>query len=609
MVPGQGSRQATRGGRLPGDSPVVAEKASARAGALFRVSSSWWAPWALLASGAGGWLAVAGVEHAQSWLGIVPPVAFLTALLAHPGLRARCAAGVAMLGEAGRIRAAWEAHVTEDLMPELTYRRGRRTVRLPRIVSVSGSPGAPILTVESLPWRDRERRWEEAAPDIGKALGLPDPEVSVDSEHVIMSFGGDAAGGLAPWRDSFPKPFPTDLERVPIARDCAGRPVHLGVLYNHTFVFGATGSGKGSVLWSIIAALAAGVPDGRVQLWGMDPKGGMEFVYGEHLFHRMGDGSPSQLRDMLRDLVGQMRERSDRLKNARIRKFTPSPGDPMVVLIIDEYLSLIMLQENAKDKAEVSNLLLELLSKGRAIGYVVIGAAQLAQKEYLRALREMFTQVVCLRTTSSTQTTMSLEDALEHGAVPHRIPLRGAQGTGYVKVGSDVPVKVRFAQWTDADIEAMDGWVAERTPTAPGSHPVPEPALPTLAPARVPPPGATSPAPPLPAAARPPSKSESVRAYLDALAPGADLPSVRELAEATGVSVGLAAKVRTAFTRDCSPSLFTGSPGRSEAPEGDPTEHVKRKSSPRDALDVQSTVSRDPTAAPDQVSSTPGGAL
>lgn len=589
---------------------TVRKEPSARAGAMYRVSSSWWAPWALLAGGAGVWLAVAGVEHAQSWLGIVPPVAFLTVLLAHPGLRARCAAGVAMLGEAGRIRAAWEAHVTEDLMPELTYRRGRRTVRLPRIVSVSGSPGAPILTVESLPWRDRERRWEEAAPGLGKALGLPDPEVSVDSEHVIMSFGGDAAGGLAPWRDSFPKPFPTDLERVPIARDCAGRPVHLGVLYNHTFVFGATGSGKGSVLWSIIAALAVGVPDGRVQLWGMDPKGGMEFVYGEHLFHRMGDGSPSQLRDMLRDLVGQMRERSDRLKNARIRKFVPSPGDPMVVLLIDEYLSLIMLQANAKDKTEVSNLLLELLSKGRAIGFVVIGAAQLAQKEYLRALREMFTQVVCLRTTSQTQTTMSLEDALEHGAAPHKIPLRGAEGTGYVKIGSDIPVKVRFAQWTDADIEAIDKWVHNQdripyrsvgragTPPAPGVHHEPGPALPAP----------TIPAPdPAPDVPRPPSKSDTVRAYLDSL-PAGVVPTVRELADATSVSVGLASKVRSAFIRECSPTAFTSPPGRNEVPVGDPTEHVKSTSNKRDTLDVYSTVMSDPTAGSDPAT-TPTGCL
>lgn len=589
---------------------TVRKEPSARAGAMYRVSSSWWAPWALLAGGAGVWLAIAGAQHGQSVAGFVPPVMFAAVMLGHPRLRARCAAGAVMLAEAARIRAAWEGHITPDLTPDLTYRRGRSTVRLPRIAAVSGTPQAPILRVESLPWRDREERWGRAAESVGKALGRPEPSITIDSEHVIISFGVAATDGLTAWRDTFPKQFPTDLERVQIARDATGQPMHLGVLYNHTFVFGATGSGKGSVLWSIIAALAPGIPDGLVQLWGMDPKGGMEFTYGEHLFHRMGDGTPSELRDMLRDLVGQMRERADRLKRERVRKFVPSPGDPMVVLLIDEYLSLIMLQANAKDKTEVSNLLLELLSKGRAIGFVVIGAAQLAQKEYLRALREMFTQVVCLRTTSQTQTTMSLEDALEHGAAPHKIPLRGAEGTGYVKIGSDIPVKVRFAQWTDADIEAIDKWVHNQnripyrsvgragTPPAPGVHHEPGPALPAP----------TIPAPePAPDVPRPPSKSDTVRAYLDSL-PAGVVPTVRELADATSVSVGLASKVRSAFIRECSPTAFTSPPGRNEVPVGDPTEHVKSTSNKRDTLDVYSTVMSDPTAGSDPAT-TPTGCL
>ncbi|MFU8855350.1 hypothetical protein ACNAW0_30970, partial [Micromonospora sp. SL1-18] len=39
---------------------------------------------------------------------------------------------------------------------------------------------------------------------------------------------------------------------------------------------GATGSGKGSVIWSVVRSLAAGVASGLVQIWGLDPKGGME---------------------------------------------------------------------------------------------------------------------------------------------------------------------------------------------------------------------------------------------------------------------------------------------------------------------------------------------
>jgi len=58
----------------------------------------------------------------------------------------------------------------------------------------------------------------------------------------------------------------------------------LSVLGQHILVAGATGSGKGSVLWSIIAALAPGVRVGWVRLLVIDPKGGMEFGRGQKLF-------------------------------------------------------------------------------------------------------------------------------------------------------------------------------------------------------------------------------------------------------------------------------------------------------------------------------------
>ena len=58
----------------------------------------------------------------------------------------------------------------------------------------------------------------------------------------------------------------------------------LPVLGQHILVAGATGSGKGSVLWSIIAGLAPGVRAGSVRLLVVDPKGGMEFGRGQKLF-------------------------------------------------------------------------------------------------------------------------------------------------------------------------------------------------------------------------------------------------------------------------------------------------------------------------------------
>ncbi|EUA56387.1 ftsK/SpoIIIE family protein [Mycobacterium xenopi 4042] len=48
----------------------------------------------------------------------------------------------------------------------------------------------------------------------------------------------------------------------------------------HILIAGATGAGKGSVLWSLIAGLAPHVKTGRVRLCVIDPKGGMELGAG-----------------------------------------------------------------------------------------------------------------------------------------------------------------------------------------------------------------------------------------------------------------------------------------------------------------------------------------
>jgi len=54
----------------------------------------------------------------------------------------------------------------------------------------------------------------------------------------------------------------------------------------HLLVAGATGSGKGGVVWSLLAGIGPAIRDGLVQVWVIDPKGGMEFASGHALFSR-----------------------------------------------------------------------------------------------------------------------------------------------------------------------------------------------------------------------------------------------------------------------------------------------------------------------------------
>ncbi|MGY4103994.1 FtsK/SpoIIIE domain-containing protein, partial [Nocardia sp. R16R-3T] len=78
-----------------------------------------------------------------------------------------------------------------------------------------------------------------------------------------------------------------DLEAVPVGVTEDFDTWRLRVLYSHILLAGATGSGKGSVLWSILAGIGPAIRDGLVDVRLADPKGGAEFGRGEdRLFTR-----------------------------------------------------------------------------------------------------------------------------------------------------------------------------------------------------------------------------------------------------------------------------------------------------------------------------------
>ena len=69
-----------------------------------------------------------------------------------------------------------------------------------------------------------------------------------------------------------------DLAALPVGRRADGEPWRIGLLGSHLLVAGATGAGKGSVVWSLIRALGPAIRDRSVQVWAIDPKGGMELT-------------------------------------------------------------------------------------------------------------------------------------------------------------------------------------------------------------------------------------------------------------------------------------------------------------------------------------------
>ncbi|MEE6167680.1 MULTISPECIES: FtsK/SpoIIIE domain-containing protein [unclassified Mycolicibacterium] len=245
-----------------------------------------------------------------------------------------------------------------------------------------------------------------------------------------------------------------DLSHIDVGTTDSGTRWRLPVLGHHILVAGATGAGKGSVLWPLIAGLGPAVRSGIVRTLVIDPKGGMEFGRGQRLFSGFAyDNSEGTLR-LLRAATTILQRRAERLRG-QSRVHSPTPSEPLVVVVVDEIASLTAYISDRKVRSEVERLLGLLLSQGRAVGISVIAAVQDPSKDVL-PIRQLFSVRIGMRMTEATQTTMVLGAAArEAGAICDEIAT-ATPGVAYVcQDGQAEPIRVRAFHVTDSDIDYL----------------------------------------------------------------------------------------------------------------------------------------------------------
>jgi S-DNA-T family DNA segregation ATPase FtsK/SpoIIIE len=228
----------------------------------------------------------------------------------------------------------------------------------------------------------------------------------------------------------------------------------LPVLGQHILIAGATGAGKGSVLWSLIAGLAPHVKTGRVRLCVIDPKGGMELGAGAPMFSMFCHHTGQPTVELLRQLVTLMQTRANRLRGYT-RLHTPSTTEPLIVVVIDEIAALTAYLTDRKLRTEIEQLLGLLLSQGRAVGISVVAAVQDPAKDTL-PVRQLFTVRIGLRMTEATQTAMVLGQGARDAGAECDLIADATPGVGYVMIdGTADPVRVRAFHVADRDITAL----------------------------------------------------------------------------------------------------------------------------------------------------------
>jgi S-DNA-T family DNA segregation ATPase FtsK/SpoIIIE len=424
-------------------------------------------------------------------------------------------------------------------IPWWFHRRRRAKARIERTIAAwpevtgnAGLPGAEILSVvvDAWGWTARVllRRGITAAqvisriPALESGLKLRPGSLRIFADgtradrFVMRVIETDPHAESAAW----PGRWVTTVSRpMDIGLSEDGRPVHLVLLRRNALIGGIMGSGKSGILNVIIANLA-GCRD--VILWGVDMKGGMELAPWAACFDRLAV-TPDQATELFRAAVEKLNERATRMAAAGKRVWEPTPDDPAIIIVVDEWAEL---PDQAREYAD------SIARRGRAVAENLIAATQRPTQDAMgkgTAIRSQMDIRICLRVREPRDADLILGQGMGNsGWYAHKLTKPGEFLISDPEHTTPEPNRAYLL--TDAQ---RDRHVSECVPIqlrpAPAEPDVPGPDAPPMAPE----PAQSAPAGPPDGDGRPRPEMALWDALVDA---GAEGISVAELEAACGMA-------------------------------------------------------------------------
>ncbi|HCS2945717.1 TPA: hypothetical protein OQU49_004316, partial [Shigella flexneri] len=143
-------------------------------------------------------------------------------------------------------------------------------------------------------------------------------------------------------------------------------------LDSHFLISGETGSGKGSIIWTILAQLSRR-PD--VALYGVDLKFGLEFLSNDRIWADRVMTTKKDLAEFVGILFDEMVDRASVMVAKGIRKWEPTPEAPLRYVFIDEGMDLADMARDKEYKDDMATVD-EIHRKARATGIFFVSALQ-----------------------------------------------------------------------------------------------------------------------------------------------------------------------------------------------------------------------------------------
>lgn len=263
-------------------------------------------------------------------------------------------------------------------------------------------------------------------------------------------------------------PEEVNLEAVAIGRTEYGDVWSINLIGTHYLVGGATGAGKGSILWSIINGIGSAIADGHVQLWGIDCKGGQELIHGREMFKPgcyVGENADiDEAEALLARLVDIMKERSSRYAESRARKPQITVDEPLILCVVDE-MADITLCPDSRQRGRINGHLSMLCRRGRSVGITMLMLLQDPRKEAV-PFRDQIPHGIGLRLSARFEVdAVCGPGAYEAGANCLEIPgapepgqPQDGRGVAFMTtLGKVLPVRVRASYITDDDLAEIRG--------------------------------------------------------------------------------------------------------------------------------------------------------
>ena len=285
---------------------------------------------------------------------------------------------------------------------------------------------------------------------------------------------------LLVWRDPFVDTAPlrwpgTDAETaslwesILVGVDEEGEDVAVDLVERNVLVGGEPGAGK-SVALSIIAASAALDPSARI--WLLDGKL-VELAAWAPIAQRVAGPDGREALSLLRDVRAEMDDRYRELLARGARKVRREDGLPLHLVVCDELAFYLTLPDKSQ-RQEFTELLRDLVARGRAAGVIVCAATQKPGSDVVpTSLRDLFGFRLALRcNTPQASDTILGQGWASAGADASTIP-GGQRGVGYLLAEGERPVRIKGFHLSDDDVATIagraaarraDSWLAAGTP-------------------------------------------------------------------------------------------------------------------------------------------------